>query len=75
MSGLFEKEFMAFNLIYWTPICNEYFQGGSVLEKCEKSMEKIANFPGDFSWALLYLKEHVVALDFIYWTPVCKEYF
>ena len=24
------------NLIYWTPICGQYFRNGSLLEKCEK---------------------------------------
>ena len=28
--------FIAFNLIYWTPICGLYILGGSILEKCGK---------------------------------------
>ena len=27
---------MGFNLIYWTPICDEYFLHCSILEKCGK---------------------------------------
>ena len=39
-----KKQSMAFNLIYLTLICNEYFQRFSVLEKCGKSMEKNSSF-------------------------------
>ena len=28
--------FIGFNLIYWTPICDKYFLEGSILEKCGK---------------------------------------
>ena len=28
------------HLIYWTPICGEYFLHGSILEKCGKIWEK-----------------------------------
>ena len=30
---------MAFDLIYWTPICDNYFLKGSILEKCGQLWE------------------------------------
>ena len=39
MSFAFERAFMSFNLIYWTPICGKCFLEGSILEKCGKIWE------------------------------------
>ena len=40
-----KEHFMAFNLIYWTLICREYFVGGSVFEKkMEKRQVTMAGF-------------------------------
>ena len=44
----FERAFVGFNLIYWTPITGSYFLYGSILEKC-RSLEKRPFFQADMS--------------------------
>ena len=45
------EHFMAFNLIYWTPMSGKYFFGHSLLEKCGKILLEKKKKKRNTPWA------------------------